>query len=137
MAVGHAHASSGFDHGAVYSFNSSVGVANERQQSVESKREDGEAVGAGADPGSGEKESEQGEAGNGLNDVRASEDWFIQCGPAGNGDAQRDSDEDGEGGGNSYQPQMFEREFEDFSVILQDELPEAHGSSLGCLRFSG
>ncbi len=73
LAVGHAHAASGFDHGAINAFDAGVGVANERQQRVEREREDGEAVGAGADPGRGQKKSEERQAGNGLNNVGAAE----------------------------------------------------------------
>ena len=70
LAIGQAHAASGVDNGGIHPLDAGVGVANERQQGVESEREDGEAVGAGSNPGGGQKESEERKAGDGLNNVR-------------------------------------------------------------------
>ena len=93
LAVGHSHAASGFDDGAIDSGDSRVSIANQREQRVEGKREDGEAVGAGADPGGGQKESEQGEAGDGLNDVGAAEDRLVQDRMARDENAEWDADQ--------------------------------------------
>ena len=43
----------------IHALDAGVGVANQRQQRVQSERENGEAVGARADPGRGQKKSEQ------------------------------------------------------------------------------
>ncbi len=60
------------------------------------EREDGKAIGAGADPGSRQQKSEQRQARNGLNDIGAAEHRPLQDGPAGDQNAERNSDEHGE-----------------------------------------
>ena len=126
LAIGHAHAASGFDDGAIHALDAGVGVANERQQRVQREREDGEAVGTCADPGRGQKESEKREAGNGLDNVCAAEHRLFQHRPACDQNAERDSNQHGEDDGSTDQPEMFGGEFQDFGVVLDDELEDVH-----------
>src|SRR5215472_5616090 len=126
LAVGHAHAASGFDHSAVDACDSGRGVANQREQRVEGEGEDGEAVRAGADPGGGQKESEQGETGDGLNDVGAAEDGLAQHRMARDENAERDADEHRKKDGRCHQPQVLERKLQYFDVILRDEFEDIH-----------
>ena len=118
LAIGQAHASSGLDYGGVNALNADVGVSNQRQQGVESERENGEAIGSGSDPGRGQQESEKGEAGDGLNNVGSAEHGFVQRGPACDRDAERNSDEHSQESRDSDQPQVLECEFENFRVVL-------------------
>jgi len=127
LAIGHAHAASGLDYGAIHAFNSSVGIANQGQQRVEGESQDCEPVGTSSDPGSGQQESEEREAGDSLNDVGSAEDGFVQRGPAGNQNTERDSNQDREESGSAHQPQVLQRKLQDFGVIVQHKLPDVHG----------
>ncbi len=102
-----------------------------------SEGEDGETIGASPDPGRGQEKSEQGQAGNGLDDVGSAEHRLFQQRPARDQNAEWNADQHGEKYRRTDQPEMFGGEFEDFDVVLSDELQNVHELPRGDMRVRG
>ena len=126
MTISHAHAATGFNDGAVYAFDSRVGVADQRKKGIQRERKNGEAIRACSDPGRGQQKSKECEARDCLNDVGGPQHGFVQRRPARDQNSQGDSDQHCKHGGHGHKPQMLEREFQNFCVVLQNKLPEVH-----------
>src|SRR5262249_8659258 len=122
---------------AVNAFDSGVGVADQGQQCVKSKRDDGESFAASTDPSDRQEESEERKAGHGLDDVSDAEHGFVEKGAAGDEDAERDSDECGKKDRNADDSQVFSGQVKDLQAILTHELPEGHKADIKTQRDAG
>ena len=74
LAVGHAEGVGYVDQRGVDGADAGVGVAQDGKQGVGGERDDGDAGGAVAEPGSGQEEAEHRERGDGLQDVGEADD---------------------------------------------------------------
>ena len=119
LAVGESHAAPGLDHGRIDAADAGVGVANHGQQRVESQRQNRQAIGTIAEPGHRQQKSKERETRDRLNNVRGSQHRLVPNRPVRTHYAQRNTDQHREQRGDSHQPEMLQREFQNLFVILQ------------------
>jgi hypothetical protein len=127
LARRHAHGSRGFDHRRVHAGDARVGVAENRQQRVESERDD---CGAGADAAEHrhrKQESEQRQARHRLHHVGRAEHPTPQHAPPHQRDSQWHADKHRDRHGCRYQPQMLEGPLQNFGALLHEEVQYVHG----------
>ena len=126
LAVGQAHAASGFNHRAVHAQNSGVRVAQDREQSVEGQRQNRHSFGALTEPRHGQQESEQRKTGNRLEKIRSTENGPHEPRPAGEQNAKRQADGHGKERGETHQPDVLEGERENLVPVVQKKIEQAH-----------
>src|SRR5262249_26987641 len=126
LPIGQAHPASGFNDRVIDSLDSCVSVANQWQKRVEGQGKYGQAPSALADPGCGQKKSEEREAWDCLNDIRCDDHRIVQCWLASDQDTEWDSNHHRQKRGDSNDPQMFECELKDLAAVLNHEAPEIH-----------
>ncbi len=127
------HASPRFHHSGIDAADSRVGVPDNRQQGIQSERQNRQPVGALAQPRHRQQKSKERKAGNRLNNVGAGQHRLVEARPMGDRNSQRYADQHREQRGKANQPQMLQREFQHLAVILQDESKDVHAvPRFGC-----
>src|SRR5208282_3621889 len=126
LLVGQSHGASGLDHGGIDTANTGVSVANQRQQGIERQGQNRQPPGARSDPRRWKKKTEEGEAGNGLDNIRATEHGPAELRNARDQDAEWDADERREQRRNAGERDVFESKVEDLLTIRHHELQEIH-----------
>src|ERR1700733_2650100 len=127
LAIGKSHSPPSFDNEWIHPADSRVGVANDRQEGIESERQDCQPIGTGADPRHGQQETEERQTWNRLNDVRSSQYRLVPNRIVSAQYAQRYADQYREQGGDSDQPQVSECEFQNLFVVLEEVVNDIHG----------
>src|SRR5579864_275466 len=109
-------------HRRINAGDADVGVLNDRQQGVESQREDSQAVGARTQPGQRQQQSKKRQAGNGLDDAVRPQDKVLPSRPPRQKNSQGHADRDGQQHGDAHQPQVLGRQREYFATVSQQEI---------------
>ena len=107
----HPHRDGRFPHRAIHPENPRQRVAQNRQQRVESERENRRAF---SDADQRHEEPEQRETGDCLSDIRDAEDPAARAGPAGQHDRRRQPDRRRRRDRDGYELKVLERERQDF-----------------------
>ena len=121
LAVGGAHAARRLDDGGVDGGEAGVGVAHHRQQRVHGERHDGREV---ADARDGDEEAEQRDGRDGVHEVHQREHRFRAAPPLGDGNAQRQPDEDRQRNGYERDAYMLKEQVEKPSALLDEQLEQ-------------
>ena len=119
--VGHAHGGGDVDEGGVDGADARVGVAQDGKQRVAGEGEDGEAGGVLAEPRDGQQKAEERERRDDLDDVSDGDDGLREALVAGEQDAERQADGDGEQKREAGEPEMLEGEAADFGGVEFEE----------------
>ena len=122
LARSEAHGDRRLAHWRADAGNPHVGIANHRQQRVESERDDRQTICTSAQPRQRQQQSEERETGNGLHYVGAAQHKRLPLWTARQQDSQRHSDKDGQQHGNSHQPQVFGGQGRHFAFMGEEEV---------------
>ena len=122
LARGEAHRDGGFADRRADAGDPDIGVANDGQQRVQRERDDGQTVGTRAQPGQRQQQSEERQAGNGLDDIGAAQHQRLPTRPAGEQNAERHSDGDGQQHRDPDQPQVFGGQGRNFALVGEEEV---------------
>src|SRR6185437_1919559 len=121
LPAGHAEGAGDVLERGVDGADAGVGVAQDGQQGVAGEGEDGEARGVFAEPWHGEEQAEEGERGDGLDDVGEGDDGAGEGFMAGEEDAERQGNSSCDQHREKREPEMLEGEAGDLVGVGGEE----------------